>query len=202
MPLQNRRYSFGKSIQSKLIVFFSIFTIYSTVGIADSFSQGISHNTCVSYETSKEMFKLKQVSVIGRTCRVSIRILPKTDKFIPIEVLFDSKDLESGSSPRDKEVVKILGDRLLYKLNIPTALWEQRKAQKQFSIQGNLLLKTGEYSVAFTVSKQNVDDSKFSGIYKGKFSDFGMQPPRVGPGGFVSDVSEDLTLRFDIDLIE
>lgn len=164
------------------------------------FAEKIAERSCVSYETTKEMFKFNDVSVVGKTCKVKIEKTSSGKNSLNFKVSFSSKDLDSGSGIRDSEVAELLGETVVYNLEVPMDIWKNRSGVKNFTLKGKLKLKTGEFPVAFSVSKKGEKDQTFVGVYKGKFTDFGMEPPRVGPGGFISDVGESLTLRFEIDL--
>jgi hypothetical protein len=174
------------------------------------FSYGLSatesiSKACVSYETNKKMFKLNNVIVLGKTCNVKIDILTLQGENLPFRVKILSKDFDSGNGIRDKEVVEILGEQLVFDLAIPEKLWKDRLTLKEFNLKGKLTLKTGTFPVEFSVvgkQKNGELSNVLAGTYKGKFTSFGMEPPSVGPGGFVSDVSDDLILKFSLEIIK
>ncbi|MCB1145711.1 MAG: hypothetical protein KDK38_02820, partial [Leptospiraceae bacterium] len=149
---------------------------------------------CVSYETEKEMFYTTDVKVIGRTCDVSILETQKNEN-LSIQVSFKTENLDSGSGSRDEDVAEMLGHTVFFTTTFNVEEFEKLYKQNDFQIKGNLGLKSGSFPLTMTVKKSK---NIFSGYIKTSFTELGLQPPKVGPGGMMADTKNILELRFEL----
>ena len=158
-----------------------------------------SNDHCLAYRTPKKMFFFTKVVVIGKSCEVQARVEKKEQqvRFI-VSVPVDSFD--SDNSFRDGQVQEILKVEKhpevrfesvwMTSLQIKNSL----KSGKE-NLRGKLKLAGRTYPVSFTLNLTLVAGKlRIFGHLKTNYSALDIEPPVVGPGGFIANVQDNLEL--------
>lgn len=169
----------------RLLVIVSFISITSLQ--ADVYNQLKSDTPCVAYQTTKGMFYVSNVDVVGINCSV---ILVKTNN--NIQVTIPVAKFDSGNSKRDSEVAVIIGGAdftpLRFEAKLPVDL---KKNEIPPTIIGKLFIKGNENAVTLHLS-QSSSLIRFKVVTK--FSTLGVRVNSVGPGGLIAEPQDDLIL--------
>lgn len=165
-----------------IVSFLSINSIQANV-----YSQLKSDTPCVAYQTTKGMFYVSNVDVVGINCSVT---LAKTNN--NIQVTIPVAKFDSGNSKRDSEVAVIIGGANLAALRFEAMLpVNLKKNEIPPTINGKLFIKGKENIVTLNLS-QSSSSIRFKVITK--FSTLGVKVNPVGPGGLIAEPQDDLIL--------
>lgn len=159
------------------------------------------HSHCVAWKTNKTLALVKRATAVGTSCQVTLKAIKKGNKLgaemqVPI-ASFDSKEKQ-----RDQEVLKILEAAKQPNIIFKTALlteadWKKMLGKGSGPVQGVLYVGKRSYPMRFLASVNQVGkDVVVSGKVVTKFTDLGIQPPVVGPGGSIAKVDDYLELHF------
>lgn len=164
-----------------------LFGISSSL-LANVFDQFNSNQVCVAYKTTKGMFYLADVDVVGINCSVKVEIRSDKTMIVSIPV----QKFNSDNSKRDSEVAIILGGSdltpLRFEMQIPK---DSNLDSIPSTITGKLYINGNANSVTLHLSKTS---STIRFQVKTKFSTLGIKVESVGPGGLIAKPKDDLFL--------
>ncbi|MCZ8157914.1 MAG: hypothetical protein O9264_17470 [Leptospira sp.] len=172
----------------KYFIFLTIigFASLQTLHATDVFSKMSAEKICVAYETTKGMFFVTNVNVIGINCSVTIE---KSEKMI--RIIIPVSEFDSGLAKRDSEVSFLLGGPSLVPMRYEFSLPKDIQNSARPIINGNLYIKEIPNSVILNLSKkENVTQFQFNT----KFSTLGVKVNSVGPGGIIANPTDDLII--------
>lgn len=147
--------------------------------------------TMVTWKTTKRMFLVKNVDAIGVNKSVTVKTNNKTS----INLVIPIDQFKSGEEERDQEVLKILKadvqPNLIFQSdNLDANQWNQLITGKLKKLAGNLIIAKRPYKITIDLS---LKDDVLEGVFKGSFTQFGIEPPKVA-GGVVAKVADELEL--------
>lgn len=175
----------------KLILSCLIF-IFSLSTFADSF-KAPENVSFVAWKTRKRMFLFKEVKPVGVSTNINIKKSPDGS----FKLIIPKNSFNSGDSERDAEVVKILnGDKsatITFEFQLSHQDIINLKTGALTEIQGKINANENPIRVTFNVKRSNVSDNAIDVSYRGKFTDFSIEPPKVA-GGAVAKVYDELKL--------
>ena len=167
----------------KLIKLFFITAIFIQPLLSDVFEKMNPKQICVAYKTTKGMFYVSEVEVVGMNCNVQFQ---KSNT--SIQVIIPVENFDSSNSKRDSEVALILGGSkkmpLRFELLIP-------KNSKQETISGKLFIKDSPKDITLNLFQEQ---NKIRFSVQTKFSTLGITVESVGPGGLIAKPKDELTL--------
>lgn len=162
-----------------------------------------SNSHCVAYKTEKTLALVKNVTVIGSNCNISVTAKKQGGKYFA-EVLVPIKSFNSGDKDRDKWVVKELKaskqPNLIFRtMAYSSADWSKMLKAGKASVKGVLIIAGRKYPVTSTATvKTSGSNAIVSGKVVSKFTNYGIQPPTVGPGGSVAKAKNYLELHYNL----
>lgn len=144
----------------------------------------------VAWKTRKRMFLFKEVKPVGVNTNINIKKSGPNFKLI-----VPKKNFDSGDQDRDAEVVVILGGKQKPNIEFDFVLDQNTQVNIRLgsveTIKGQIDVNGAPREVTFKITGN--DDSGLKVKWKGKFSDFGIEPPKVA-GGAVAKVYDELEL--------
>ncbi|MBE7411537.1 MAG: hypothetical protein L6Q54_08760 [Leptospiraceae bacterium] len=171
----------------KFTHFFSIMAICIQPLFSDVFNKMNSEQICVAYKTTKGMFFLSEVEVVGINCSVQLK---RSDA--SIQVIIPVEKFDSSNSKRDSEVALILGGSKKTPLRFEFVIPKNSKQDTiPAAISGKLFIKDNPNDITLNLS-QVQDKIRFS--VQTKFSTLGVKVESVGPGGVIAKPRDELTL--------
>lgn len=157
---------------------------------------------CVAYKTHKTLAMVADTQIVGMNCNVSVTAV-KTGSNYSAEIKIPISSFNSQERDRDKEVAKILkanvSPNLVFKVDpLPAATWESMLAHGSGAVHGTLYIGNQPHRVATTVKVSKAGGHvEVYGTIVSKFTDFGIKPPEVGPGGVIAKAADYLELHFN-----
>lgn len=168
--------------------FFMFLFLFVSFVIADDF-KAPKDKSFVAWKTRKRMFLLKEVKPIGVSTNVNLK-----KSGYDFSVIIPKNSFDSGDKDRDDEVVVILNGKkhptIKFSFSLTRTEATNLKLGSFKNISGQLDVNGEIKDVTFSV--ENIDTG-ISVKYQGKFSDFGIEPPKVA-GGAVAKVYDELEL--------
>ncbi len=158
---------------------------------------------CVAYKTKKKIFFLHRVNVVGRNCQISSQVIPLVGGKMAFELQIPAQSFESGEPERDQDVSRLLKADQYSAITFKTqgrssTEWEELLSKKNFELAGDLVIAGISYPV---VSQVQLEKNKLGVVAQGvlikKFSDLGIEPPKIGLGLFAA-VDNNVELYFQI----
>ena len=157
---------------------------------------------CVAWKTKKTLAMVKRVEPVGTNCSATIKALKVGDKY-SAEITVPIAAFNSGEKDRDKEVLKILqanvAPNLVFTVDpLPASTWQTMLSKGSGPVRGKLSIAGKTYNLTAT-AKVRKSGSKVEvyGMIVTKYSDLGIKPPSVGPGGSIAKVDDYLELHFN-----
>jgi len=156
---------------------------------ADSPLDGLPKDkTCVGYKTTKEMFFVANVDVVGTNCEITM------EKAEPgkIQVSIPVEKFDSGVSARDEHVAEILGGKELKPVMFESPIpGDQEISGDSYVARGVLIIQDRRYPMEVTFVKES--DETFTFEVTTKLSLLEVVVPKVGLG-LIAVPSDDITL--------
>lgn len=155
--------------------------------LSDVFDKMNAEQTCVAYKTTKGMFYVSEVDVLGIQCNVPIK---KSNSTIQVSIPVDK--FNSGNSKRDSEVALILGDTEMIPLRFEASIPKEANPDSiPATLAGKLFIKNKPNDIILNLTKEQ-GVIRFS--IQTKFSTLGLKVESVGPGGLIAKPMDDLYL--------
>lgn len=157
---------------------------------------------CVAWKTKKTLALVKREEPVGMNCSASVKAL-KVGANYSAEVTVPISAFHSGEKDRDKEVLKILkaniSPNLVFKVSpLPASAWQGMLQRGSGAVHGQLYIAGKPYPLGTTIHVQkNGGHIEVSGAIFTKFSELGIKPPEVGPGGSIAKADDYLELHFN-----
>ncbi|HNC59736.1 MAG TPA: hypothetical protein PKL30_26135 [Leptospiraceae bacterium] len=171
----------------KLINLFGIIAICIQPLLSDVFNKMNPDQICVAYKTTKGMFFLSEVEVVGINCNAQFKKSnTSTHVIIPVE------KFDSSNSKRDSEVALILGGSKKMPLRFEFLIPKNSKQDTiPATISGKLFIKDSPKDITLNLSQEQ---GKIRFSVQTKFSTLGIKVESVGPGGLIAEPKDELTL--------
>ncbi len=156
---------------------------------------------CVAWKTNKTLALVKRATAVGTSCKVSVTAVKKGDK-LGAEVSVPIASFDSKEKQRDAEVLKILEASKQPSVIFKTALlteadWKKMLAKGSGPVKGTLYIGKRPYPMSALVKVNQAGGAVVvSGKIVTKFTQLGIKPPVVGPGGSIAKVDDYLELHF------
>lgn len=182
----------------KLVVCF-ILGLSSSVFAAtpSQFEEG---KNCVSYTVSETVLYVYKRTVVGVNCDVQVDFI-EYDGLYRFSLTIPLAGFHTGNSIRDRSVRKILGEEIAPNISMITdskslSDWKHILAQPAYQQTGYLAVAGQAITLPHFTSESNIAGNQYTtGFANFKFSDFGLTPPKV-LGGFWVSVADDIRLDF------
>mgnify|MGYP001564014559 FL=1 len=148
------------------------------------------------------MLFVVESEIVGKNSNVSVRVLQTSNDNFSINVNIPIDKFDSGNSKRDKNVAEILqqekNPNLIFQSDtMDRDDWQNFWKQEEFPLTGTLRIGDNSYPLTIHINTTMVDTMKvISGIYIGKFTQFGLEVPKVGPMGIIANATDYLELHF------
>jgi hypothetical protein len=180
-----------------------LIAVFAWAATADNLSLLENGSHCVAYKAQKTMFLLSSDEVVGKNCEIQAQVMPDVGGEYHIEVVVPIKGFNSENGTRDKDVAETLKvslkPELMFKSKALTPeAWRELFAKGDFEIQGELSVGDKFYPVKL---KSRYDASgeqpEVDGVARVKYTDFDIDPPRVG-GGVIAKSKPEFELHFHL----
>lgn len=158
---------------------------------------------CVAYHTEKSMIFTPRVLVTGKNCDIQTTLASKGQQFV-VQIDIPLAGFHSGNGSRDSHVAGMLNHDKKNSLRftsqeLSAGLLQAAGDSGKLPIKGTLLVNGREYPVASVAEfGQNLAGYFVRGKIIASFSDFGLEPPVVGPFGLVANTSEAVELHYSL----
>lgn len=154
---------------------------------------------CVAWRTQKTMFLVSKETPVGINCKIQTSLKEEGGQKV-LEVSIPIQGFDSKSADRDADVFTLLKGSQQPDLRFRSELLSNERllslAKEGGVVQGQLTIGGKANPVAFTIRTASAGETMvFHGAFQGTFSQFEIDPPRVG-GGLVAKVDDKLELLF------
>lgn len=179
-----------------LYIFVCLFFFDSIYAEVVTFPNG---ESCVAWKTDKTLFVVNKQSPVGINCKIELKI-EQTNLGYVFEGKFPISGFNSNQEMRDKEVRKILEEdiqpSLIFITNPISKVDWTKKKNSSFELKGILKKGKKDFILSFFIYKELQNGNlTWKGLAKTKFSELGMEAPKVA-GGLITTVNDELELHF------
>lgn len=156
-----------------------------------------SEKDCVGYKTTKGMFLVTSVDVIGTTCEFAMTFQPSVKGNLKIRVEVPVDRFDSGNGKRDREVANILGGEqkapMVFEAEVPSDFRNYLTTEQ--TIKGTFKVLGEEHQLALTMTVRR-DGASEKLLFQAKtaFSALKLKVPNVGPFGMVASPRDEVLL--------
>ena len=166
---------------------------------------------CVAYRTTKKMFFLFTVKVVGKSCDFQAKLdWSKDGKDIRLLLVLHTDKFESGINKRDRHITEILGGNSNQDIRLDTGWIKadyvmESANDKPIKIPAVLGVGGRKFPIKVNVKvERNGFVTIASGVIKTLFSNLQVKVPPVGPAGIIAQPSDqlDLLLHLRLDKIQ
>jgi polyisoprenoid-binding protein YceI len=156
---------------------------------------------CAAYEATKRVAFVRTVEVVGRSCELSAHLTWNGRGDVEVEATLPVESIDSGEGRRDRYMTEVMDAQrhpfLVFRAGpIPGAEAQRLLAGDTLALEGTLEVAGRAHPLRFLLSLGEGDEGALvQGVAHTRFTDLGLEPPRVGLRGVIADAEDELTLR-------
>ena len=156
---------------------------------------------CAVYEATKRVAFVRTVEVVGRSCELTARLTWSEQDHVEVEATLPIESIDSGEGRRDRYMTEVMSAERHPLLVFRTGPIPGTEAQRLLegdtvALEGTLEVAGRPHPFRFLLSLEaGADGDRLKGIAQTRFTELGLEPPRVGLRGVIADADDDLTLR-------
>ncbi|MGV3524571.1 MAG: YceI family protein [Candidatus Sericytochromatia bacterium] len=159
---------------------------------------------CVAWRTTKTLALVSQQEVVGNNCQITVKAQKNAAGKFFATVSVPIAGFNSKEPDRDKEVLKILKANVQPNVLFTTAPltlaeWKTMLAKGGGLVRGTLAVGGRSFPMTANAKvRQSGGQIEVSGNIVTRFTNLGIQPPEVGPGGAIAKVPDYLELHYNL----
>lgn len=152
---------------------------------------------CVWYRSAKTVAFGFDVEVVGRSCRVDLRLRREAPDLVVLEATVPVSSFDSGHALRDRHVAELLGGGMVRFESAPmeSERLETLLTSSESVWTGALTLAGQSRSVELAVSTEAESVEARTDV---NLAAFGIEAPRMGPFGVGGRVHDELVLGTEV----
>jgi polyisoprenoid-binding protein YceI len=156
---------------------------------------------CAAYEATKRVAFVRTVEVVGRSCDLTARLAWDGQDHVEVEATLPIESIDSGESRRDRYMTEVMDAErhpfLVFRAGpIPGAEAQRLLAGDTVSLEGALEVAGRVHPIRFLLSMgEGPEGPLLEGVAETRFTELGLEPPRVGLRGVIADAEDELILR-------
>ena len=156
---------------------------------------------CAIYEATKRVAFVRTVEEVGRSCELTAHLAWDEQDHVEVEATLPIESIDSGEARRDRYMTEVMDaerhPRLVFRSGpIPRAGAQRLLAGDTVALDGTLEVAGRPHPLRFLLSlEEGPDGPLVRGLARTRFTELGLEPPRVGLRGVIADAADELTLR-------
>ena len=170
------------------------------VGVAQSGPISVGAG-CAVYQATKRVAFVRTVEVVGRSCELTARLTWNEQDQVEVEATLPIESIESGEGRRDRYMTEVMNAERHPLLVFRTGPISRTEAQRllagdTLALEGTLEVAGRTHPLSFLLSLgEGPEGPLLEGVAQSRFTELGLEPPRVGFRGVIADADDELTLR-------
>lgn len=156
---------------------------------------------CAVYEATKRVAFVRTVEVVGRSCELTAQLTWNEQGHVEVEATLPIASIDSGEGRRDRYMTEGMDAErhplLVFRAGpIPGAEAQRLLAGDTVALEGTLEVAGRAHPLRIRLSvEERPDGDRLQGVAQTRFTELGLEPPRVGLRGVIADADDELTLR-------